>query len=61
VHVKGTIALIRHGLVPSSIKLYNAELNGCIGALVFIDPSDIDPIEKKALQETPDDDDVYSW
>ncbi|KAI8874774.1 Zn-dependent exopeptidase, partial [Backusella circina FSU 941] len=60
VHVKGAIALIRHGVVPSSLKLYNAELYGCIGALVFIDPSDTDPIEKKTFT-SDDDKTIHSW
>ncbi|RCH97469.1 hypothetical protein CU098_010308, partial [Rhizopus stolonifer] len=42
ISVKGTIALVRHGKIPSSIKVQNAEQFGCIGALVYNDPADTD-------------------
>lgn len=38
IDLKGSICLIRHGLIPSSIKVQNAETFGCIGALVYTDP-----------------------
>lgn len=38
ISTKGAIALFRHGVIPSSIKIQNAEAYGCIGALVYTDP-----------------------
>ncbi|KAG2196347.1 hypothetical protein INT47_010782 [Mucor saturninus] len=38
IELKGSICLIRHGVIPSSIKVQNAETFGCIGALVYTDP-----------------------
>ncbi|KAI8346163.1 hypothetical protein BD560DRAFT_12566 [Blakeslea trispora] len=40
--LKGSIALMRHGQVPGSIKIHHAEQFGCIGALVYTDPADTD-------------------
>jgi hypothetical protein len=37
VELKGTIALMRHGHVPSGIKIQHAETFGCVGALVYTD------------------------
>ncbi|GAA5805488.1 hypothetical protein HPULCUR_011004 [Helicostylum pulchrum] len=39
IDLSGSICLIRHGLVPSSIKVQNAETFGCIGALIYNDPA----------------------
>ncbi|KAI8970931.1 hypothetical protein BDB01DRAFT_855053 [Pilobolus umbonatus] len=38
--LEGSIALMRHGIIPSSMKVYHAESFGCIGALVYTDPSE---------------------
>ncbi|KAI8973339.1 hypothetical protein BDF20DRAFT_914797 [Mycotypha africana] len=38
VDVRGTIALIRHGMIPSGMKVQIAETFGCLGALIFTDP-----------------------
>ncbi|KAL7312865.1 Vacuolar protein sorting-associated protein 70 [Mucor circinelloides] len=40
IELKGTIALMRDGGVPSSIKIQHAETFGCVGALVYTDPAD---------------------
>ncbi|CAO3619930.1 unnamed protein product [Mucor fragilis] len=40
IELKGTIALMRDGGVPSSIKVQHAETFGCVGALVYTDPAD---------------------
>lgn len=37
---KGTIALIRNGVIPRGMKVKMAEKFGCIGALLFSDPDD---------------------
>lgn len=43
VELKGSIALMRHGHIPSSIKIQHAETFGCIGALVFTDDGTDNP------------------
>ncbi|KAI8364296.1 hypothetical protein EDC96DRAFT_511233 [Choanephora cucurbitarum] len=40
--LQGSIALMRHGQIPGSIKIQHAEQFGCIGALVYTDPADTD-------------------
>ncbi|KAI9483549.1 MAG: hypothetical protein EXX96DRAFT_536870 [Benjaminiella poitrasii] len=40
IELNGTIALMRHGQIPSSIKIQHAEAFGCLGALVYLDPTE---------------------
>ncbi|KAI8646444.1 hypothetical protein BD408DRAFT_336816 [Parasitella parasitica] len=40
IELKGSIALMRDGVVPSSVKVQHAEAFGCVGALVYTDPAD---------------------
>ncbi|CAO3596436.1 unnamed protein product [Absidia cylindrospora] len=46
IDLKGTIALVRYGDSFRGLKLRAAEKFGCIGALIFSDPSDDGPIDK---------------
>jgi N-acetylated-alpha-linked acidic dipeptidase len=39
VALNGSIALVRHGAIPASIKVQHAESFGCIGVLIYTDPA----------------------
>ena len=48
-----TIALIRNGHVSRGLKIRAAEMFGCIGALLYSDPSDDGPINKESEGGVP--------
>lgn len=47
VSLNGTIALIRHGEIPASVKVQHAEAFGCIGVLMYTDPAEINRKKQK--------------
>ncbi|KAI8136994.1 hypothetical protein BJV82DRAFT_525987 [Fennellomyces sp. T-0311] len=49
----GTIALIRNGLVSRGLKVKAAEAFGCIGVLLYSDPSDDGPANKETDDGVP--------
>jgi N-acetylated-alpha-linked acidic dipeptidase len=47
INLNGTIALVRYGGAYRGLKVKAAEMYGCIGALVYSDPSDDGPLNKE--------------
>jgi N-acetylated-alpha-linked acidic dipeptidase len=46
IQIQGTIALVRYGGSFRSLKVRAAEQFGCIGVLIYSDPTDDGPIDK---------------
>ncbi|RCI03914.1 hypothetical protein CU098_007835 [Rhizopus stolonifer] len=47
--LNGSIALVRHGKIPASLKIKHAEKYNCIGLLVYTDPAEHKHIHDKTI------------
>lgn len=53
VNFTGAIALMRNGRLSRGLKIKAAESFGCIGALLYSDPSDDGPFNKTTENDEP--------